>query len=258
MKLRTVIVDDEAHARENLSFLIRQYCPELELVGAAADVLSAESLAAQVSPELVFLDISMPAGIEGFHLLDRLREKDLQVVFVTAFREYAQQALEANAIEYLLKPVDAEDLVRTVKRVIKTRQILDESPQQYHTYQRSLENLASAMIRSERHPEITVSHPLGYTIVDPSAIMYVATDGLHTSIVFRNGNVCTDVRPISVYDEVLDKRRFFRIHKSHIINLSCLKKITATDAPCVIMENDIMLPVARQRMRELASLFSKS
>jgi two-component system LytT family response regulator len=258
MKLRTLIVDDEAHARENLGYLVKQFCPELELVGAAGDIIQAEKLTLELSPQLVFLDISMPAGIEGFHLLDRLRKKDLQVVFVTAFREYAQQALEANAVEYLLKPVDSEDLIRSVKRVVKTRQLMEESAGQKEMYQRSLENLVSTMIRRIQQHEITVSHGAGYSIVDPSAIMYVATEGHHTCIVFRDGKMCTDWRPISVYDEVLNKDHFFRIHKSHIINLSCLKQIASFEVPCVVMENDATLPVARQRLGELANRFSKS
>ncbi len=258
MKLRTLIVDDEAHARENLGYLVKHFCPELELIGTAGDVVQAEKLTLELSPQLVFLDISMPAGIEGFHLLDRLRKKDLQVVFVTAFREYAQQALEANAIEYLLKPVDSDDLVKTVKRVIKTRKLMDEDPLQKDIYLRSLENLVSTMIRRMKQQEITVNHGSGYTIVDPSAIMYLATEGHHTCIVFRDGKMCTDWRPISVYDEVLNKDHFFRIHKSHIINLSCLKQIASVEVPCVVMENDATLPVARQRLGELAHRFSKS
>ena len=120
MKLRSLIVDDEVHARENLKYLLQNYCPEIEIVGMASNKESAKEAVENLAPQVIFLDICMPSGTEGFDFLGSLPEKKFQVVFVTAFKDYAIRALNANAIHYLMKPVDVDDLKSAVKKLIST------------------------------------------------------------------------------------------------------------------------------------------
>src|ERR1044072_2996749 len=123
MKLRTLIVDDEAPARENLRLLLEEHCPEIEVVGLAHSVESAQKLIKELSPQVVFLDIRMPSGTEGFDSLDSLPEKNFQMVFVTAYKDYAIRAFHANAIHYILKPIDIDDLKTAVKKLVANQEL---------------------------------------------------------------------------------------------------------------------------------------
>jgi len=115
MPLRSIIVDDEEFARENLKILIEENCPEIQVVDMAASVKEAQALVQKVSPQVIFLDIRMPSGAEGFELLESLPAKKFQVVFVTAYKEYAIKAFNANAVHYLLKPIDIDELKKQLK-----------------------------------------------------------------------------------------------------------------------------------------------
>ena len=106
MKLKTLIVDDELPARENLKLLLHEHCPDIDVVGTADGVTSALKLITELKPEVLFLDIRMPSGAEGFDLLSKIPEKNFQVVFVSAYKDYALRAFHVNAIHYILKPID--------------------------------------------------------------------------------------------------------------------------------------------------------
>ena len=115
--IRTIIVDDELLARENLKLLLSDFCENVEVVGEADSVDAAIDAITELKPTLVFLDIRMPSGIEGFELLEKIDTKDFVVIFVTAFKDYAIKAFNANAIHYILKPIDVEDLQNALKKV---------------------------------------------------------------------------------------------------------------------------------------------
>ena len=168
MKLRALIVDDEIHARENLKYLLDNYCPEIEIIAMANGVASAIEAVNTLKPQVVFLDICMPSGTEGFDFLDALPEKKFQVVFVTAFKDYAIRALNANAIHYLQKPVDVDDLKMAVKKLLSTNQLFIDNQEQLFNYIKSLENLTKAIQPSQGVPRITINHAKGFKIVDPN------------------------------------------------------------------------------------------
>ena len=113
MSLRAVLIDDEQHARDNLTMLIEEYCPVLEIVGTAQDVESGLEMISTCVPDVLFLDIRMPSGAEGFELLNRIRSPKFMVVFVTAFKDYAIDAFKVNAVDYILKPIDIDELIAT-------------------------------------------------------------------------------------------------------------------------------------------------
>jgi len=117
MKLKALIVDDEDLARKNLSMLLEEYCPTIEVIGDAGNVKDAKTLIESSKPDVVFLDIRMPSGSEGFDLLEQIENRDFLVIFVTAFKDYALRAFQANAIHYVLKTIDIEDLIDPVERI---------------------------------------------------------------------------------------------------------------------------------------------
>lgn len=256
MKLRALIVDDEIHARENLKFLLENYCPEIEVIGTATGPIHAKETIEALKPQVIFLDICMPSGTEGFDLLESLPEKKFQVVFVTAFKDYAIRALNANAIHYLQKPVDVDDLKMAVKKLLSTNQLFTENQDQLKNYIRSLENLSQAMLPSPGVSRITIHHSKGFKIVDPNDFIYLEGDGNYTSIVFVDGTKYVDTKSIGVYEDILDKNRFFRIHKSHIVNVLYVKEFL-NDGHFAIMKNDVKLAVSRLRVPQFLNFFKQ-
>lgn len=257
MKLRAIIVDDEVHARENLKFLLQNYCPEIEVVGMAGDEEKARECVSELKPHVIFLDICMPSGTEGFDFLESLPDKKFQVVFVTAFKDYAIRALNANAIHYLLKPVDVDDLKAAVKKLISTNQLFSENQEQLINYVKSLENLSKAMLPSVGVPRITINHAKGFKIVDPSDFMYLEGEGNYTSIIFVDGSKYVDTKSIGVYEDILDPKIFFRIHKSHIVNILYVKEFLKDDGHFIVMKNDTRLAISRLRVPQFLEFFKQ-
>lgn len=255
MKLRALIVDDEIHARENLKYLLEKFCPEIEVAGIANGVASAIEAVNTLNPQVLFLDICMPSGTEGFDLLDALPEKKFQVVFVTAFKDYAIRALNANAIHYLQKPVDVDDLKMAVKKLVSTDQLFTESREQLLNYIKSLENLTKAIQPSQGVPRITINHAKGFKIVDPNDFMYLEGEGNYTSIIFIDGTKYVDTKSIGVYEEILDPQHFFRIHKSHIVNVLYVKEFLNDDGHSVIMKDNSKLSISRLRVPKFLEFF---
>lgn len=257
MKLRAIIVDDEVHARENLKFLLQNYCPEIEVVGMAGTEETAKESVTELKPQVIFLDICMPSGTEGFDFLESLPDKKFQVVFVTAFKDYAIRALNANAIHYLLKPVDVDDLKAAVKKLISTNQLFSENQEQLFNYVKSLENLSKAMLPSVGVPRITINHAKGFKIVDPSDFMYLEGEGNYTSIIFVDGSKYVDTKSIGVYEDILDPKIFFRIHKSHIVNILYVKEFLKDDGHFIVMKNDTRLAISRLRVPQFLEFFKQ-
>lgn len=255
MKLRTLIVDDEIHARENLKFLLQNYCPEIEVIGMADNPGSARKAVVDLSPQVIFLDICMPSGTEGFDFLESLPEKKFQVVFVTAFKDYAIRALNANAIYYLQKPVDIDDLKVAVKKLVSTYQLFNENQDQLSNYIRSLENLSKALLPNVGFSRITINHAKGFKIVDPNDFMYLEGDGNYTSITFLDGTKYVDTKSIGVYEEILDKQRFFRIHKSHIVNILYVKEFLNDSGHFAVMKDNTRLAISRLRVPQFLDFF---
>jgi two-component system, LytTR family, response regulator len=255
MKLRSLIVDDEVHARENLKYLLQNYCPEIDVVGMAGTEQSAIECVKNLAPQVVFLDICMPSGIEGFDFLDSLPEKKFQVVFVTAFKDYAIRALNANAIHYLMKPVDVDDLRAAVKKLVSTNQLFTDNQDQLLNYIKSLENLSKSMLVPTGVPRITINHSKGFKIVDPTEFIYLEGEGNYTSIVFIDGTKYVDTKSIGVYEDILDPQHFFRIHKSHIVNILYVKEFINADGHFVVMKDNTKLAISRLRVPQFLEFF---
>jgi two-component system, LytTR family, response regulator len=255
MKLKALIVDDEAPARENLRLLLAEHCPEIEVAGLADSVKSAQKLIKEVKPEVVFLDIRMPSEAEGFDLLDSLPEKNFQVVFVTAFKDYALRAFHVNAIHYILKPVDIDDLKAAVKKLVTNHESFRNNTENLSSYIRSLENLTKSINQETPSQRITINHAKGFKIVDPSDIMYLEGEGNYTKIFFSDGTQYVDTRSLGIYEDILDPRKFFRIHKSHIVNVLYVSEFLNVDGSFVVMKNGTRLVISRLRLSGFLELF---
>ena len=248
MKLRAVIVDDEDLARENLKMLLEEFCPEVEVVGDSGVVKQARELIITTKPDVVFLDIRMPSGAEGFELLESIENPDFMVVFVTAFKDYAIKAFNANAVHYVLKPVDIDDLQTSVQKLIETKQTLDSNPSEIKSYNEILKHLSENIKNNKPVSRITISHTKGLKIIEDRDIKSLEASGNCTTLYFKDGTRYLDTRTLKIYENMLNPDKFFRIHKSHIVNLDYLKEYLSEDGHFAVLKDGERLPIARNRL----------
>lgn len=257
MKLRALIVDDEEFARKNLVMMLEEFCPEIEVIGEAERKDQAKSIIESSQPDVVFLDIRMPSNAEGFELLEEIEEKNFQVVFVTAFKDYAIRAFNASAVYYLLKPIDIEELQVAVKKLVETRAIYAENPESYLTYFSSLRNLSDNLLRNKPNNRIAVSHTKGLKIIEDDTILHLEASGNCTTIYFKDGSRYLDTRTLKTYENILDPSKFSRIHKSHIINLNELTEYLNEDGHFAVLKTGLRVPVARNRVTEFVKMLKQ-
>lgn len=257
MKLRAIVVDDEEFARKNLVMLLEEFCPEIEVIGEAERKDQAKAIIEASQPDVVFLDIRMPSNAEGFELLEEIEEKNFQVVFVTAFKDYAIKAFNASAFYYLLKPIDIEELQLAVKKLVESKEIYTENPSNYSTYFDSLKNLSYNLLRNKPNNRIAISHTKGLKIVEDDTILHLEASGNCTTIYFKDGTRYLDTRTLKTYEEMLDESKFARIHKSHIINLNELSEYLNEEGHFAILKNGLKLPIARNRVTDFIKMLKQ-
>ncbi len=254
MKLRAIVVDDEELARKNLIMLLEEYCPDIEVIGEASRKSQAKAIIESSQPDVVFLDIRMPSGAEGFELLDELEEKNFLVVFVTAFKDYAIRAFNASAVYYVLKPIDIEELQMAVDKLKEANQNFTAEPENFKVYYNSLRNLSDALLKNKPSSRITISHTKGMKIVEDENISHLEASGNCTLLYFTDGTRYLDTRTLKTYENMLDPSRFIRIHKSHIINLDRLTEYLTEDGHFAVLKGGIRIPVARNRVTDFVKL----
>lgn len=250
MKLKALIVDDEEFARKNLSMLLEENCPEIEVIGEASRKDQAKAIIESSNPDVVFLDIRMPSGAEGFELLEEIENKNFLVVFVTAFKDYAIRAFNASAVYYILKPVDIDELKIAVERLVEAKSIFSEDPSNYKTYFESLQELSSNLLRQKHSNRIAISHTKGLKIIEDDTITRLEASGNCTMLYFADGSRYLDTRTLKVYENLLDPNKFSRIHKSHIINVNQLTEYINEDGHFAVLKDGTRVPIARNRVSE--------
>ncbi|WP_066757297.1 LytR/AlgR family response regulator transcription factor [Crocinitomix algicola] len=248
MKLKAIVVDDEDLARKNLTMLLNEFCEDVEVIGDAGNITDAKDVIESTNPDVVFLDIRMPSGSEGFDLLESIENRNFLVVFVTAFKDYALRAFNANAIHYVLKPVDIDDLVRAVEKVKEAKTSFSSNPENFETYFESIKNLSNSMESKGFGNKVAISHTKGIKLIDIHDIMYLEASGNCTVLYFKDGTRYLDTRTLKIYEGILDPSIFYRIHKSHIVNMEYLKEYLNEDGHFAILKNGKLLAVARNRV----------
>lgn len=233
-RLTAIIIDDERYARLNLETLLKNYCPEIDVIGKTGSQLEAKKLIYDLKPEVVFLDINMPK-INGFEFLESLSEYNFKIIFVTAFKEYGIQAVKVNAVDYLLKPVSIKELQQTVKKLIelksKTKPGNDKS--------------------NNNHDKIIISQIQGLTVLDACDIVRLTADDNYTTLYLKDNKKITASKTLKHFEEILSKDDFVRIHRSEIINIHYLKIISHMDGGSVVMKDGTVIAIAKGKLQYL-------
>ncbi|NNK81068.1 MAG: response regulator transcription factor [Flavobacteriales bacterium] len=255
MRLKAVIIDDEFHARENLRLLIEEYCPSMDVMGEGSDISSGLEAINKYEPDVVFLDIRMPSGSEGFELLKELDRPSFMVVFVTAFKDYAIDAFKVNAVDYILKPIDIDELVATAERLEERHKNFKQYREKAELYREKLERLSIEMTSGSQ--KLTISHASGIKVINIKDIVALKAEGNCSRLIFKDGSHYLDTRTLKYYQTVLEDQGFFRIHRSYLINLKELDELTRNEGNNVVMSNGTRFPVARSAMSGLLAIMDK-
>lgn len=244
--LNAIIVDDEEKAIQNLRKLIDTYCPSISVAHVAVGVDSAAMLINHHKPDVVFLDISMPKK-SGFDLLHLLTYMPL-VVFVTAYEKYALNAIKASAVDFLLKPVDVNELKKVEEKLLLIHSFRETG--QSRNYDMVVSNLVHMLQQPGTLTNITLADSSGYNIVPVDDILYLEGEDNYTYFHLNKHPKIVVSKTLKDYEDLLHEAAFFRIHKSSIINLKHLKKVTTDDSICAVMSDGHKLPVSRRRFAE--------
>lgn len=250
MELRALIVDDEQDARENLRIILEDHCPEVRVVGMAGSAAEARKALSELEPNLLLLDIKMP-GEDGFELLRSISHLDIPVVFTTAYDEYALRAFKENALDYLEKPIDPEELQRAVRKLHRMLDKPEDLTQRQSAIAALMNDPSSPL--SER---VAVPGKDGLMLYRHEEILYLEANDSYTAIHLKDGRRAMSSKHIRVFETNLDPKKFFRVHKSYIINLQHLKGFSRAEGNMAVLDNGVLIPVSRRRMPDFLGLIN--
>lgn len=235
--INAVIIDDEQDAREDLLYLLQKHCPQVKVTGQADSVESGIPVIDRLNPDLLFLDIHMASGT-GFDLLSRLSNITFEVIFVTAYDEYAIKAFKFSALDYLLKPVRTEELIHAVTRL--------ETKNRGNASER-VKLLSNHSKNNKTFTEIALPSSNGIEIIHVQDIIRCEAQINYTNFILKNGRRIIVARTLKEYEELLTPCNFIRIHKSHLINMNHVKRYIRSDGGAVVMADGAELELSRRK-----------
>ncbi|MEP7269616.1 MAG: LytTR family DNA-binding domain-containing protein [Saprospiraceae bacterium] len=247
--MKAIIIDDESDARDALHLTLNRYCPDIRVIASVEKPSEALMLIKKHKPDLIFLDVQMPL-MNGFEMLRQLDESDINVIFVTAHDKYAIKAIRFSALDYLLKPVDAEELQQAVKRASEKQ----NRPEHKMKLKSFLDNTYS---KQEHLGHLSIPTTEGLLFLDINEIIYCKADDNYTEIMRVKHPKVIVSKTLKNIEEMLEGYSFFRIHQTWLINLKFMQRYVKGDGGHVIMKDGTSLEVARRKKEEFLLRISK-
>jgi len=242
MKLKTIIVEDEANSREILRNYLGKYCNNVELLAEAATINEGLALIKEHKPDLVFLDVEMPFG-NAFDLLDQIPDRTFEVVFVTAYNQYAMDALNNHAAYYLMKPINIDELIKAVDYVIEIK-----------SGENALEGKVLQTKLKKVEGKITLPQQDGFQVLEVADIYFCKADDNYTEIFLEEKKILVS-KTLKYFEEALSEFPFARIHKSYLVNVNEIKKYKKGKGGSVMLSNGKELSVSASRKAQLLAYF---
>lgn len=245
--LKAILVDDEWSSLQNLQQKLREFCPEIRIVAVAQKPEEAISLILRHNPDILFLDIEMPR-MNGFRMLEELQDVNAEVIFTTAYNHYAIDAIRISAFDYLVKPISVEDLQNAVNRL---------TVQQKRQMQEKL-NVLKKSLQESKSQEDNIAIPTidGIEFMHIKNIVRIESSSNYSKLYLLDGHTILVTRLLKDFEEMLLPYRFFRVHHSHVVNLSYIKKYIRGEGGQVVMQNGDIIDVARRKKEEFLKLIT--
>jgi two-component system LytT family response regulator len=236
---KAVLVEDELKGMNNLKTQLAKYCEEIEVIGEATNIQEAQDLFddPDFQPDVAFLDISLPDGLV-FSLLNELRPVDFDIIFVTAYNEYAIKACEYSSIGFIMKPIDPEALQAAVRRI---------NPKKSNRIESKLEVFNHVYNNPNAFEKMSISALDGIYFVNLKDIVRFEAEDNYTHIYLKSGEKITASKTIKAYEEMLQGLNFYRVHKRHVINLNYMRKFVKGDGGYLVMDDGKKIDVSRRR-----------
>ncbi|MFT4830615.1 MAG: two-component system LytT family response regulator [Psychroserpens sp.] len=242
--LEAVIVDDEIKAIQGLSWELTNFSSEIKVVASFTNPFEALEYLEKNTPDCLFLDIEMPA-MDGFQFIQKITNKDFPVVITTAYNQYAIKALKNEAIDYLLKPIDSDDLNETIAKIKKFNL--------KHFNADKLEKILMNFNSNAIQKKITINTDGRLLFLENDEVLYAESDGNYTTLYLSDGQKILLTKKLKEVNEMLPKENFFRVHNSYIINLNKIKEFLKTDG-YVVLQSDHKIPVSRQKRSDFLDM----
>lgn len=248
MSLKAIIVEDEKHSRETLRNLLEEFCVDVKVIETAANVDEAVTKITALHPDVVFLDIELQTGT-GFDVLSQLRNINFEVIFTTAFEQYAIKAVKFSSLDYLLKPIDLEELQNSIEKAKKKKN--------QDVYKKQLETLMLNL--KQQHPKlnkICLSTADGFEFINTADILYCKAEGSYTAFILNNNSKLLVSKHLKEYESLLVEQQFMRVHNSYLINLNEVKKFVKSDGGYIIMNNNDLVNISRAKKDDFLDLMN--
>jgi two-component system, LytTR family, response regulator len=247
--IRCVLIDDESNSLEMMEWLLKTYCPQVKIEAMCNAASKGIEAINKYKPDLVFLDIEMP-HMNGFDMLEQFDKLFFDVVFCTAYDQFAIRAFKYSALNYLLKPIDPEDLKETIRRV-EERKTAPSKEQIELLFQ----NINQTVKPTAQRIALTTGD--GMIFVPTQDILYCQAESNYTSVVLAGGKKIVVSKVLKEIDEALSGPDFFRVHNSYLININQISKFVRGDGGYVIMQDGSTVSISRSRRQEFMELFEK-
>ncbi|MBL0183487.1 MAG: response regulator transcription factor [Chitinophagaceae bacterium] len=239
--ITAIIIDDEAKGRLALRQKLNSYCPNVNILAEAVDGIEALAAIEKLHPQLIFLDIEMPK-MNGFEMLNNIKEKKFQIIFTTAYDQYAIKAIKYAAFDYLLKPVDIEELKTAVSRADNSEN--QQTKKQIELLQQNMEHPKKQLNK------LAIPTLEGLLFFDINDIIHLEANSNYTFIHFSGNPKITASKTLKEFEEILPESIFFRTHHSHLINLNYIKKYIKGDGGQIEMQDGTYIDVSRRKKEE--------
>lgn len=237
MPISALIVDDEKNGRENLAGLIKSHCPQIKVVGEARSVEQAIASIQEHQPQLIFLDIEMPGG-NGFQLLEHFKEFPFEVIFVTAYDNYAIRAIRFSASDYILKPINLNELIAAVDKVSQRIRNRSENERIRQLYLNTMH---------PANPKIGLPTGDRVEFVEVKSIIRCQGESNYTHLYFSDRKPMLTAKSLIEFEELLAEYHFIRVHKTHLVNLNHVTSFTKNDGGILSMSNGDSVSISRRR-----------
>lgn len=244
--ITTIIIEDEQKSVDTLKGLLSRYCPTVSVIDVAGGYREGIEKIRIHQPDVIFLDIQMPDG-SGFKVLEELKEMDFEVIFTTAFDQFAIKAIKYSALDYLLKPIDPQELIEAIKKVENKK----KSSSKNKNIEALLDNLKSP---GEDPQKIVLSTSEKIHVIDVNDILRCESDNYYTHFFFTNGSKLLVSKTLKENEELLSHHNFIRPHKSHLINASYIKSFVKQEGGYIIMNDGSKIPVSRRKKEKIMEI----
>ncbi|TAL60049.1 MAG: response regulator transcription factor [Bacteroidetes bacterium] len=243
--IKAVIVEDEKKSAELLAQLIRKNCPDIEILGKAENVKEGIDIVNKLRPELIFLDVMMPDG-SGFDVLEKLKDLKFDIIFTTATDKFAVKAIKYSALDYLLKPIDSDELVIAVKKIIERNKSA-----QVGTNEENLRSLLENVRQNEsQFSKITLPTGHAYEIVLIKDIIRCEANDNYTNVYLAGGKKFMVSGTLKHYEDLLPAQDFSRVHHSHLINMNHMVRFVKEDGGYAVMSDASKVEVSRRKRED--------